>query len=204
MALNMRTCTCSSQLAAKRSQLRWPVTSQLRASQAQNRHGNMTHKVMADSAQNASSSSATPDSPSRQQQQDVSVLHRIFLLGSQDSVPVMNLLAVAWLLLLAIPAGPAAADSLQQHGPHALYDLAEGEEFWGNVAKYGRYFVTVLLGTGYVMVQPVVAAFKRPVTAVVAIVALVGGSILLKLTLDAMLGIQEPFAYEPGNVAPYN
>jgi hypothetical protein len=61
-----------------------------------------------------------------------------------------------------------------------------------------------MLGTGYVMVQPLVAAFKRPVTAIVAIVGIGGGALLLKFTLDAMLGIQEPFAYEPGNIVPYN
>jgi hypothetical protein len=116
-------------------------------------------------------------------------------------------LALAALLVLLAPAEPASADALHSTAAvHAspLFDVAEGEEFWGNVAKYGRYFVTVMLGTGYVMVQPLVAAFKRPVTAIVAIVGVGGAAVLLKFTLDAMLGIQEPFAYEPGNVVPYN
>lgn len=120
-----------------------------------------------------------------------------------------SVLALAALLALLAPAEPASADALHStaaaaHTASPLFDLAEGEEFWGNVAKYGRYFVTVMLGTGYVMVQPVVAAFKRPVTAIVAIVCIGGGAVLLKFTLDAMLGIQEPFVYEPGNVVPYN
>jgi hypothetical protein len=120
-------------------------------------------------------------------------------------------LALAALVMLLAPAEPASADALHSTAAttaavHAspLFDVAEGEEFWGNVAKYGRYFVTVMLGTGYVMVQPLVAAFKRPVTAIVAIVGIGGAAVLLKFTLDAMLGIQEPFAYEPGNVVPYN
>eukprot|EP00775_Hariotina_reticulata_P013334 gene13334-13463_t len=112
-------------------------------------------------------------------------------------------------LLLTMPAGLAhAADSLDQHQQVStaisLYDISEGEEFWGNVAKYGRYFVTVMLGTGYVMVQPIVGAFKKPVTAAVALAVIVGGSFLLKFTLDAMLGITEPLPYEAGAIVPYS
>lgn len=100
----------------------------------------------------------------------------------------------------------AAATDLQHHQSsiQPILDLAEGEEFWGNVAKYGRYFVTVMLGTGYVMVQPVIAAFKRPVTAVAAIVGIGGGFVLLRFVLNAMLGVQEPFAYESGAIVPYS
>lgn len=113
-------------------------------------------------------------------------------------------LAVA-LLALTFSAEPAAAaDGMQhQHSIQPIMDLAEGEEFWGNVARYSRYFVTVMLGTGYVMVQPLLAAFKRPVTAVLAVVGLGGGFLALRYVLNAMLGVQEPFVYEPGSIAPY-
>jgi len=67
------------------------------------------------------------------------------------------MLAAALLLTAAVAASPAhasaAADSVQatiQH-PHAansLADLSEEQEFWSNVARYGRYFITVMLGTG--------------------------------------------------------
>jgi hypothetical protein len=43
------------------------------------------------------------------------------------------------------------------------------QEFFSNVLRYGRYFVTVLLGTGYVMVKPIAGMFKNPFTAVLAI-----------------------------------
>jgi hypothetical protein len=105
---------------------------------------------------------------------------------------------------LAEPAGAASAAAGDVVPHNTLLDLAEGEEFWGNVAKYARYFVTVMLGTGYVMVQPLLSAFKRPVTAAAAIVAVVGGAVLVKFTLSAMLGLQEPFAYEPGSIVPYD
>lgn len=115
-------------------------------------------------------------------------------------------LAVALVALGLSSSEPAAAaDGLQQHS-HSIQpvmDLAEGEEFWSNVARYSRYFVTVMLGTGYVMVQPLLAAFKRPVTAVLAIVGLGGGFLVLKFVLSAMLGVQEAFDYEPGAIVPY-
>jgi hypothetical protein len=116
-------------------------------------------------------------------------------------------LAVALLALsfTTEPAAAAAADGMQhQHSIQPIMDLAEGEEFWGNVARYSRYFVTVMLGTGYVMVQPLLAAFKRPVTAILAVVGLGGGFLALRFVLNAMLGVQEPFAYEPGSIVPYN
>lgn len=113
-------------------------------------------------------------------------------------------LAVA-LIALSLSAEPAAAaDGMQhQHSIQPVMDLAEGEEFWSNVARYSRYFVTVMLGTGYVMVQPLIAAFKRPVTAVLAIVGIGGGFLALRFVLNAMLGVQEPFDYEPGSIVPY-
>lgn len=59
---------------------------------------------------------------------------------------------------MALPhADHLASDGVQR----VLGDLAEGEEpLLSNVARYGRYFVTVMLGTGYVMARPVVAMFK--------------------------------------------
>jgi hypothetical protein len=54
------------------------------------------------------------------------------------------------------------------------------------------------------MAQPVIAAFKRPVTAIGAIVAITGTFVLLKFVVSAMLGIDEPFQYEPGSIVPYN
>jgi hypothetical protein len=127
-----------------------------------------------------------------------------------------TVLALAALIVLLAPVEPASAEALHSTAAAStaaaaagvpaspMFDLAEGEEFWGNVAKYGRYFVTVMLGTGYTMVQPIAKSFKKPLTAIVAIVGIGGGAVLLKFTLDAMLGIQEPFAYEPGNIVPYN
>ena len=86
---------------------------------------------------------------------------------------------------------PALAEtSIGAHmGAHAQFDLAENQEFWGNVVRYGRYFVTVMLGTGYVMLRPLAAMFKNPLTGILAI-GLVSGAVYgTKITLDAMLGM---------------
>ena len=91
---------------------------------------------------------------------------------------------------------PAAAHAAPDLNP-ASGDLAEGQEFWGNVARYGRYFVTVMLGTGYVMVRPLLGLFKNPLTGALAVVAIGGAAYGVKVTLEAMLGISEPFDYLP-------
>jgi hypothetical protein len=107
--------------------------------------------------------------------------------------------------LSAAEAAYAAGDLLANSSPegHAqhLYQVAEGgQEFWSNVARYGRYFVTVMLGTGYVMLRPLAGAFKNPVSAILAIAAIVGGGYFVKFTLEAMLGLaNEPFEYVQGN-----
>lgn len=73
--------------------------------------------------------------------------------------------------------------------------MAENEDFWGNVVSYGRYFVSVMLGTAYVMTKPFTEALKRPKTAVVA----VGGTVALfwfmTFAVKLMLGVDESFDY---------
>ncbi|KXZ46528.1 hypothetical protein GPECTOR_43g965 [Gonium pectorale] len=78
-----------------------------------------------------------------------------------------------------------------------LAELAE-QDFWSNIARYGRYFVTVMLGTGYVMLRPLQGMLKKPVTAVFAILALVGLVLGTRVALELMLGINE-YDYNPEN-----
>lgn len=89
----------------------------------------------------------------------------------------------------------AAALGQQQHGGMPLAELGE-QDFWGNIARYGRYFVTVMLGTGYVMVRPFQALLKKPVTAVLAIGALVALVFGVRVALEYMLGLEE-YGYSP-------
>ena len=67
------------------------------------------------------------------------------------------------------------------------------EEFWGNLARYGRYFITVLLGTAYTALKPIGGLLRRPVSALVVLSLLVGLYFFVSATLNGMLGgNQEP------------
>lgn len=116
----------------------------------------------------------------------------------QTSKQIQAPLAGAALPLIALGLLAAAEPSFAADAHHVnspIYDLAEGQEFWGNVARYARYFVTVMLGTGYVMLRPLAGMFKNPISAILAIGGLVGGAYFMKFTLEAMLGMAEPFEY---------
>jgi hypothetical protein len=121
--------------------------------------------------------------------------------GEWTAASAPGLLAAAAAVVFIAGTSGGAAHAADLHAGAAqhlqpLADLAEGEEFWGNVGRYARYFVTVMLGTGYVMARPVIELFKKPVTAVLAVIGVAGTAALLKFTLDAMLGISEPVSYE--------
>jgi hypothetical protein len=61
------------------------------------------------------------------------------------------------LLVLALSAGflathgTGAALATDGQARTIVGDLASNEDFWSNLAAYGRYFTTVMLGTAYVM-----------------------------------------------------
>jgi hypothetical protein len=113
-------------------------------------------------------------------------------LAAGQHVSLQSALLWAGCAALFLTVGHAqAADALHNHASHAvpLMDVAENEDFWGNVLRYARFFVTVMLGTVNVMLRPFGGLLKKPVTAVVAIASLVGGVVLLKMTLELMLGI---------------
>lgn len=84
-----------------------------------------------------------------------------------------------------------ASTSLHQ-APQELYRLAENEDFWSNMARYSRFFVSVMAGTAYTMLKPFGRLLKNPITAAV----IVGSGVLLYLfissTLKAMLGLDDP------------
>jgi len=126
------------------------------------------------------------------------------IFSSTNSTAACTVAALGGALLALMPAEAAHAAAHGADVPAQLaaaanpsFDLAEGEEFWGNVAQYGRYFVTVMLGTGYVMVKPVLGLFRNPLTGSLAVVGIVGLAYGLKVTLDAMLGISDPVPYLP-------
>ena len=78
-----------------------------------------------------------------------------------------------------------------------LFEVLAQEDFWSNLARYGRFFITVLLGTAFTAIRPLGGLLKRPVTAVVVVAALFGLYIFLNATLKGMLGVtQEPLTLE--------
>ncbi|CAL8469059.1 g8600 [Coccomyxa elongata] len=99
----------------------------------------------------------------------------------------------------------AVAADLSDHTPlfHPLAadlnQLAENEDFWSNVGRYGSYFFSVLLGTAYTAVKPIGGLLRRPVSAVLTISAIIGLYIFVSTTVTAMLGVnsEEAFVLPP-------
>lgn len=116
-----------------------------------------------------------------------------------------------WCLVLALLAGvflvPDAADAATSSisNSHSIYsadniaDLAENEDFWGNVLRYVSYFFSVLLGTAYVALKPIVELLKRPTTAILVILGATGLYLFVSTTVSAMLGVNE-FEYDPSSI----
>eukprot|EP00983_Pelagomonas_calceolata_P008939 290497-Pelagomonas_calceolata.AAC.4 len=101
-------------------------------------------------------------------------------------------LGLAGALALALPEASHAQEahsSITALQPQ--FDVAGGEDLLTNIARYGRYFITVMLGTGYVMLRPLAGAFKNPLSGILATVGLIGGAVLLKFTLELMLGVTD-------------
>ncbi|MEO0540007.1 MAG: DUF751 family protein [Cyanobacteria bacterium P01_A01_bin.105] len=63
------------------------------------------------------------------------------------------------------------------------------QEFFQNVSRYPRYFITFTLGVFYSALQPLLPLLRKPTTAIALIGAVIAGFICLSLTLQAMLGL---------------
>jgi Protein of unknown function (DUF751) len=62
-------------------------------------------------------------------------------------------------------------------------------DFWNNIGKYPRYFITIILGVFISSFGWLAPLWKRPVTAVALVGFLVGTFVTIVLTLKAMLGL---------------
>ncbi|DBA73065.1 TPA: hypothetical protein ACH3X2_010006 [Trebouxia sp. C0005] len=114
-----------------------------------------------------------------------------------SGVAAIALLTVGW---------PAETQAAVQHfHPPETFQIATGEgDFWVNVSRYGRYFITVLLGTAYISVKPVLQLLKRPKTAVAVVIGLVALYLFVSTTVQAMLGVSNPLDYQPSGFFPEN
>jgi hypothetical protein len=63
------------------------------------------------------------------------------------------------------------------------------KDFFINVLRYFKYFITIVLGILTFAISPLVPLMKRPVTAIALIIAVVSAFIGLTLILRGMLGL---------------
>lgn len=63
------------------------------------------------------------------------------------------------------------------------------DDFWQNVSRYPRYFVTIVMGIFLNTFGWLKPLLNRPVTAIALIGFLVSGLVFMVFTLRAMLGL---------------
>ncbi|MGG6294693.1 DUF751 family protein [Leptolyngbya sp. AN02str] len=63
------------------------------------------------------------------------------------------------------------------------------QDFFNNVSRYPRYFISFTLGVLYTFLQPLMPLFERRSTAIAAVFLLVSAFAFLAFTLRAMLGL---------------
>jgi|JI81BgreenRNA_FD_contig_111_20072_length_1563_multi_6_in_0_out_0_3 hypothetical protein len=63
------------------------------------------------------------------------------------------------------------------------------DDFWSNISRYPRYFVTIILGIFFFLFDRLKPLLKRPVTAIALVGLTVSALVFVILTLRAMLGL---------------
>lgn len=61
--------------------------------------------------------------------------------------------------------------------------------FWENIARYFRYFITIILGVFLNALAPLAPLFKRPASAIAISGLFIGVILFFFFTLRAMLGL---------------
>ncbi|KAK9821931.1 hypothetical protein WJX81_003796 [Elliptochloris bilobata] len=124
--------------------------------------------------------------------------------GGQVAAAALALGTCAWLAQIGgASAGELGASHPAFHPVAAdLNQLAEGEDFWSNVGRYGSYFFSVLLGTAYTAVRPIGGLLRKPVTAVATLAALAALAVFVTSTVSAMLGLNGGYEYEASSLLP--
>ena len=119
--------------------------------------------------------------------------------------PPVQAIVLAGLVLLSFGyAAECQAATQQSHGSEVFQLASEDSEFWVNVSRYGRYFITVLLGTAYISVKPVLELLKRPKTAFLVLTGIAVLYLFVSTTVQAMLGVSNPLDYQPSSFFPEN
>ncbi|MGF1496446.1 MAG: DUF751 family protein [Elainellaceae cyanobacterium] len=63
------------------------------------------------------------------------------------------------------------------------------QDFWENISRYPRYFVSIILGVLLNFARPFIPLLQRPITAIPLVGLVLGGAAFLFFTLRAMLGL---------------
>jgi hypothetical protein len=63
------------------------------------------------------------------------------------------------------------------------------KDFWENVSRYPRFFVTIILGIFFFLFERLKPLFSRPITAIALMGILIAGFFFIAFTLRAMLGL---------------
>jgi hypothetical protein len=63
------------------------------------------------------------------------------------------------------------------------------DDFWSNILRYPRYFVTIILGIFFALFGWVKPLLQKPVTAIALVTLVVTALIFVGLTLRGMLGL---------------
>ena len=63
------------------------------------------------------------------------------------------------------------------------------QEFFDNVFRYPRYFITITLGIFFALFERFRPLLSKPVSAIALIGILLGGFLFITFTLRAMLGL---------------
>lgn len=63
------------------------------------------------------------------------------------------------------------------------------QDFFNNVSRYPRYFITFTLGVLYTLISPLLPLFQRPSTAIATSLFILSAFAFLFFTLKAMLGL---------------
>lgn len=106
------------------------------------------------------------------------------------------------ILQAGLPEQAHAAESMSQLAnslPSPVADIASEAPIWENIVRYVQYFFSIMLGTGYVMLKPIGRLLKNPFTAILVIAFVVGMFFFVKTTVNAMLGVEDLFEYQPSS-----
>ena len=129
-------------------------------------------------------------------------MERLFAAGEIDSSLALAAVTVGIATVAAaIAAEPSqAAEIAGDPSIHPIAadinNMAAEEDLLSNLAKYARFAISLSTGTIYVILKPFAGLLKKPVTAVLLVVGLVGFVFFLNFTINAMLGITDPVDYQ--------